>query len=60
MALAQGASGLPVPRAALIVLDGWGPAEAGPGNAVQAARTPVFDRPWNGYPTTRRVPMRSA
>ena len=52
MALAPGASELPVPRAALIVLDGWGLAEPGPGNAVQAARTPVFDRLWSDYPTT--------
>ena len=52
MALAPGASELPVARAALIVLDGWGLAEPGPGNAVAAARTPVFDELWNGYPTT--------
>ncbi len=28
----------------LMVLDGWGCAPAGPGNAVSLARTPVFDR----------------
>jgi 2,3-bisphosphoglycerate-independent phosphoglycerate mutase len=43
---------LPVPRAALIVLDGWGLAEAGPGNAISQARTPVFDQLWEQYPTT--------
>ncbi len=43
---------LPVERAALIVLDGWGLAEAGPGNAVSLADTPVFDRMWDQYPTT--------
>ncbi len=43
---------LPVPRAALIVLDGWGLAEAGPGNAIAAADTPVFDELWSSYPTT--------
>jgi 2,3-bisphosphoglycerate-independent phosphoglycerate mutase len=52
MALAPGARALPVAHAALIVLDGWGLAEPGPGNAVAAARTPVFDELWNGYPTT--------
>ncbi|HEY2260853.1 MAG TPA: 2,3-bisphosphoglycerate-independent phosphoglycerate mutase [Solirubrobacteraceae bacterium] len=43
---------LPVPRAALIVLDGWGLAEAGPGNAISQACTPVFDQLWEQYPTT--------
>ena len=52
MALAPGPSALPVPRAALIVLDGWGLAEPGPGNAIAAARTPVFDELWSRYPTT--------
>ena len=36
----------------LIVLDGWGLAEAGPGNAVSLAQTPVFDELWSSYPTT--------
>jgi 2,3-bisphosphoglycerate-independent phosphoglycerate mutase len=34
---------LPVPSVALIILDGWGLAEPGPGNAVSLADTPVFD-----------------
>jgi 2,3-bisphosphoglycerate-independent phosphoglycerate mutase len=34
------------------VLDGWGIAEPGPGNAVALARTPVFDELWGGYPHT--------
>jgi 2,3-bisphosphoglycerate-independent phosphoglycerate mutase len=38
--------------ACLIVLDGWGLAEPGPGNAVSLARTPVFDELWAGYPHT--------
>jgi 2,3-bisphosphoglycerate-independent phosphoglycerate mutase len=38
---------------ALIVLDGWGCAPAGPGNAVELARTPVFDGLWAEYPHTR-------
>jgi 2,3-bisphosphoglycerate-independent phosphoglycerate mutase len=48
--LPPGPSALPVPRAALIVLDGWGLAEAGPGNAISLARTPVFDELWRSYP----------
>ena len=50
--VADGPSSLPVPRAALIVLDGWGLAPAGPGNAVSLASTPVFDALWARYPTT--------
>jgi 2,3-bisphosphoglycerate-independent phosphoglycerate mutase len=52
MGLPPGPDGLPVPRAALIVLDGWGLAEPGPGNAVSLASTPVFDELWSSYPTT--------
>jgi len=37
---------------ALVVLDGWGLAEPGPGNAVELADTPVFDRLWAEYPHT--------
>jgi len=47
-----GAERLPVPSAALIVLDGWGLAPDGPGNAVSLARTPVFDELWSVYPHT--------
>jgi len=32
------------------VLDGWGCAPPGPGNAVDLADTPVFDRLWGEYP----------
>lgn len=39
-----------VPAVALIVLDGWGLAEPGPGNAVELADTPVFDRLWDEFP----------
>ena len=46
------AQALPVPSAALIVLDGWGLAEPGPGNAVTQADTPVFDDLWARFPTT--------
>ncbi|MGH3043047.1 MAG: 2,3-bisphosphoglycerate-independent phosphoglycerate mutase, partial [Gaiellaceae bacterium] len=33
----------PFPLVALVVLDGWGCAPPGPGNAVELAETPVFD-----------------
>jgi 2,3-bisphosphoglycerate-independent phosphoglycerate mutase len=42
----------PVPKVCLIVLDGWGLAEPGPGNAVEQAQTPVFDQLWSSYPHT--------
>jgi 2,3-bisphosphoglycerate-independent phosphoglycerate mutase len=35
---------------ALVILDGWGCAPPGPGNAVELADTPVFDRLWATYP----------
>ncbi len=34
----------------LMVLDGWGCAPPGPGNAVSVAQTPVFDRLWATFP----------
>ena len=40
------------PAVALVILDGWGLAPAGPGNAVAQAHTPVFDRLWADYPHT--------
>jgi 2,3-bisphosphoglycerate-independent phosphoglycerate mutase len=36
----------------LVVLDGFGLAPEGPGNAVAQARTPVFDRIWRDAPHT--------
>ena len=36
----------PVPRVCLVILDGWGLGPPGPGNAVDLADTPVFDRLW--------------
>jgi 2,3-bisphosphoglycerate-independent phosphoglycerate mutase len=42
-----------VPSVCLVVLDGWGLAEPGPGNAVSLARTPVFDELWAGWPHTQ-------
>jgi len=40
------------PLVALIILDGWGCAPPGPGNAVELADTPNFDRLWRTYPHT--------
>jgi 2,3-bisphosphoglycerate-independent phosphoglycerate mutase len=34
----------------LVILDGWGCVAPGPGNAVELAATPVFDRLWREYP----------
>jgi 2,3-bisphosphoglycerate-independent phosphoglycerate mutase len=38
------------PLVALVILDGWGIAPPGPGNAVELADTPVFDRLVQEYP----------
>jgi 2,3-bisphosphoglycerate-independent phosphoglycerate mutase len=38
------------PSVCLVVLDGWGIAPHGPGNAVSLATTPVFDDLWQRYP----------
>jgi len=38
------------PLVALIILDGWGCAPPGPGNAVELAETPNFDRLWRTFP----------
>jgi 2,3-bisphosphoglycerate-independent phosphoglycerate mutase len=43
---------LPVASVCLVVLDGWGLAEPGPGNAVSLASTPVFDELWRDFPHT--------
>jgi 2,3-bisphosphoglycerate-independent phosphoglycerate mutase len=44
--------GSTVPLVALVILDGWGCAPPGPGNAVELADTPVFDGLWRRYPHT--------
>ena len=41
------------PLVCLVVLDGWGLAPPGPGNAVDLAETPAFDRLWATFPHTR-------
>ncbi len=43
---------LPAPSCVLVVLDGWGLASGGPGNAISLAQTPVFDALWDKYPHT--------
>jgi 2,3-bisphosphoglycerate-independent phosphoglycerate mutase len=52
MTLRPGADLVPA-RAVLIVLDGWGIAPDGPGNAISRANTPVIDGMWSRYPHTR-------
>jgi 2,3-bisphosphoglycerate-independent phosphoglycerate mutase len=42
-----------VPSLALVILDGWGLAPPGPGNAISLAETPVFDRLWGEFPHTQ-------
>ncbi|TMM05603.1 MAG: 2,3-bisphosphoglycerate-independent phosphoglycerate mutase [Actinobacteria bacterium] len=44
--------GTTFPLVALVILDGWGIAAPGPGNAVELAETPVFDALWTRYPHT--------
>jgi 2,3-bisphosphoglycerate-independent phosphoglycerate mutase len=51
--LPAGPHELPVSRVALVILDGWGLAEPGPGNAVSLAETPVFDEVWERFPHTQ-------
>jgi 2,3-bisphosphoglycerate-independent phosphoglycerate mutase len=41
------------PLVTLVILDGWGRAAPGPGNAVELARTPVFDDLEARYPSTQ-------
>jgi 2,3-bisphosphoglycerate-independent phosphoglycerate mutase len=54
LSLAGGGATLPnaVPLVALVILDGWGCAAPGPGNAVELAATPVFDRLRSTFPHT--------
>ena len=40
-------------KVCLVILDGWGLAPPGPGNAVELANTPIFDRLWAEYPHTQ-------
>jgi 2,3-bisphosphoglycerate-independent phosphoglycerate mutase len=53
-AITSGGATLPhaVPLVALVILDGWGCAPPGPGNAVELAETPAFDHLWATFPHT--------
>src|SRR3954447_8305007 len=44
--LPPGPGSPPVESLALVILDGWGLADPGPGNAISLADTPVMDRLW--------------
>ncbi len=44
-----------LPLVTLVILDGWGIAPPGPGNAVELAQTPIFDDLVARYPTTQLV-----
>jgi 2,3-bisphosphoglycerate-independent phosphoglycerate mutase len=48
--LPPGPGELPARSCVLVVLDGWGLAPDGPGNAISLADTPVFDELWSTYP----------
>jgi 2,3-bisphosphoglycerate-independent phosphoglycerate mutase len=48
--LPGGAAAPPAPSCVLVILDGWGLAPDGPGNAVSLAQTPVFDQLLSRYP----------
>jgi 2,3-bisphosphoglycerate-independent phosphoglycerate mutase len=49
----DGPGPLPVERVVLVILDGWGLAPPGPGNAVELADTPNFDELWRKHQTTQ-------
>jgi 2,3-bisphosphoglycerate-independent phosphoglycerate mutase len=55
MALPSGPDGLPARSCVLVVLDGWGIAPDGPGNAISLADTPVFDELWSMYPHAQLI-----
>ena len=49
MSIPDGPGRPPVPSVCLVVLDGWGLAPPGPGNAIELAETPNFDSLWSRY-----------
>jgi 2,3-bisphosphoglycerate-independent phosphoglycerate mutase len=53
--LPPGPDKLPARSCVLVVLDGWGIAPAGPGNAISLADTPVFDELWSAYPHSQLI-----
>jgi len=44
-----------VKTTALIILDGWGIAPPGPGNAVSLAKTPTMSELWKNFPHTELI-----
>jgi 2,3-bisphosphoglycerate-independent phosphoglycerate mutase len=53
--LPPGPRDLPASSCVLVVLDGWGIAPDGPGNAISLAETPVFDELWSTYPHAQLI-----
>jgi 2,3-bisphosphoglycerate-independent phosphoglycerate mutase len=53
--LPAGPTELPARSCVLVVLDGWGIAPDGPGNAISQADTPVFDELWSTYPHSQLI-----
>src|SRR5437763_7325335 len=53
--LPSGPNELPASSCVLVVLDGWGIAPDGPGNAISLAGTPVFDELWTTYPHAQLI-----
>jgi 2,3-bisphosphoglycerate-independent phosphoglycerate mutase len=53
--LPPGPTEIPVGSCVLVVLDGWGMAPDGPGNAISLADTPVFDALWSSYPHSQLI-----
>jgi 2,3-bisphosphoglycerate-independent phosphoglycerate mutase len=53
--LPAGPSKLPASSCVLVVLDGWGLAPDGPGNAISLADTPVLDQLWSAYPHSQLI-----
>jgi 2,3-bisphosphoglycerate-independent phosphoglycerate mutase len=53
--LPPGPRELPARACVLVVLDGWGIAPDGPGNAISLADTPVFDELWSAYPHSQLI-----
>jgi 2,3-bisphosphoglycerate-independent phosphoglycerate mutase len=53
MTLRPGPAAPPVGSVCLVVLDGWGDAPPGPGNAISLAHTPTFDELRATYPNTQ-------
>jgi len=55
--LPAGPHELPARACVLVVLDGWGIAPDGPGNAISLADTPVIDELWSSYPHAQLIAM---